>query len=542
VAKGRSTQQLVNTFPTWSNIRNDEQSLGFQLLNTVGQEIDDLLSQLDQANNNHFLSTSRVSDIDVFYIYELPGDYEFTKDDDDDTDFTYTPPTVSGVKDDVNYAVTIAEDNNIESFWYTNVPTRLSIGDTTSNAHMITSGPLTSSPFPVLTVSGWCHIPNHLTIKIEGGTSYLGLEDKNLVRKGLVQIEGLTREGLEVTEEIVFLHDETQQTIHEFKSIEPSGIRVYGVEDPDVAELVVTSANFNADDYPVNYPDIGATVEDESLPLFWSLASGVNSSIQTLALKKYDTDDPDLRMDGFATKSVLFKQEILDEGAGTITPLDLAVEPHSNRVWVVDSSKLYLYTSDLPYPDLSVLAPKDYQAESVIEPESYYVTKDDSVEINYVWRKPTNGIVAHRVWMIKPDGTKKSIESGVEVTYYSDSSSWIYGEPRTRKIREAEFHTLDQRGDYVFCLEVSYTDETTSLDKRVVSVLSQSALAEYDLSALITGVTIAGVDFDSEYKMWVLDSAGTKHEIVRHHDIMLIDFKRKVVYLRELYDQVRVMD
>jgi hypothetical protein len=537
--KGRSTQAIVNSFPDWANVRKDEQSLGYQLINPAGKLIDDLRKQLTRVGDNYFLPTSIISDIDVYYKASLSSDFEFTKDDDDDTDFIFTPPTVSGVvSGGTSYSVTIAENNDIETFWYTPVPSRLSLSTTNEEDHFIASGVINSSPLNP--ASETVHLTNQLTVTVSGGTSFIGVQPDGSVRRSIIQISGKNREGAGLTEELLFVHDETQKTINEFSEVAVSGIRIYGIQDPDVATVVVTSASFNEVDYPINYEGFDETVTREAMPLFWSLGTS-EEGVNTLDLSKYDIDNLELRIQGFTTKQVILQQELLNEEGTNITPLDLAIEPHSSRIWVVDSGNLYIYSDALPYANLSSLEGKNYHANSVIEPNTYYTTIGEEIEVNYVWRRPVQGLVAHRVWLTKPDGTTKSLEDGAEVTYHTDRSSWIYGEPKKRMIRDTEFYTLDQHGDYVFSLEVSYADDTKEIDKRVVSVIYQEPAAQFSLSSLGITNNCIGVDFDSEYNLWVLDNQGIKYKINRHYDKMLIDFSRKIIYFRELYESVQII-
>lgn len=533
--KGRSTQWIVNSYPPWSAIRKDEQSLGYQFLNSSGLALDDMRSQLERVRNNYYLPTAVISDVDTFYSFQLPSTYTFTKSTSDSSDMPYTPPTVSGLRDGAYRLITAAAENDIETFWYDTVPSTLSIEDNTNRDHVLVNSTVDHSPYNPATISGWCHIPNSLTVKLDGGDTYLYIEDENLLRKGLVQIHGITRAGQEVNEELIFLNDETQSTLYEYQWIYPSGIKVYGVE-PETTRIRVTSANFNASDYPISY-SLDVDIDDHDMPLFWAIGSGTGDhSKKTLDLKRYTASEIELRLEGYVDKEVWLQQELLDVGGSNIIPVDLAVEPHSNRIWVADSSKLYVYDSRLPYPDTTALTQKDYDAASVIEPSSYYVIIGDEVSIDYIWARPTTGLICHRAWVVKPDGTMRSLVNGSEVAY---AVSWVFGEPNSRLIRPTETYTLNQRGDYIYNLEVRYTDETSSIDQRIVTVASQTALAEYNLTSL--GLSnIVGVDFDSEYKLWVLDNTGTKTQLKRRYDYMLLDFDKKILYFREPYQLVRI--
>jgi hypothetical protein len=499
--------------------------------------IDDLAQQADKIYANWFFPTSVVSDIDVFYATELPGSYTFTIDSEDVTESLYVPPVVSGVVGDTAYSVAAIDSNDIEGFWYTCQPDRISVTTSVIENHLLASGRVQDSPLPILTNSGLAHVPNRLYITVSGGDTYVELQDQQIIRYGLVQLHGVSREGLEVSEQLPFLHDETQSTIYDYESLNPSGVSVYGV-DPNTATVSVMSAQFNMADYPVNY-NLDETVNREEMALSWGLGVTV-SGYSTLDLRRYYTDDLELRMSGFSGKYAWFRQELLDTAGGRLVLNDIAIEPYSNRVWGVSNDTLYIFSTDTTYFDLSVLDKKDYDAASVIEPSSYYVLLGEDVELDYVWKRPTVGMLKHRVWVQKPDGNKFSLEDGIEVTYHTDASSWVFGEPTMRQIRASETYTTTQRGQYLYCLEVAYTDDTTSIDKRVVSVISKQAVAEYSVSSLGMSSTALGIDFDSEYKLWIMDANGTKYQLGLHYDIMILDYNRKIVYFREGYDQVRV--
>jgi hypothetical protein len=532
--KAHSTQKIVNAFPPWSNIRVDEQSLGFQFANVVGGFLDDLRKQNVDIGSNYYLPTSIVSDIDVYYRAQLPRTFEFTVDD-DDSELLFTAPTVSGFVDDVAYAVSLTEDNNVENFWYTAIPDRIGAGSTASGAYLVASGYAFQSPLSPL-IAGEFDVPNHLWVTISGGTSYIGFEN-NMARRGLVHITGTTRAGDNTTEELIFLHDDILRTVREFKEVEQ--VDVFGIDDSQEAFVSVAAANFLAKDYKSAYT-LDVTLDKEESPSFWGIGPGAFAGQYVLNYIKYDTGALDLRMDGFITKNTILQVELLDSNGDNIVPRDLTIEPYSDRIWIVDTDTLYVYSADLPYPATTSLVNKNYDASAVIEPSNYYIVASGQVQLDYVWRRPTTGLVQHRVWVEKPDGNKYSIESGAEITYHTDNTSWDFGEPTSRLLRPSDRFTLIQRGNYIYNLETNYTDGTTSIDQRIVSVVYKEPEAQYSLTPIVGSNTITGVDFDSECKLWVLDTNGLRYEVNRHYDIMLADITKKILYFREPYDQVRV--
>jgi len=544
--KGHSTQWLVNTFPLWSDIRNDEQSAGFQFLNPVGLWLDDLRRQTDRINSNYYLPTSIVSDIDVYYKFKLPKSYELSMDE-DNTEYLIVAPTVSGLIDTTYYPVTLADDNDIEGFWYDAIPSRLSLEDTVEEvigSHLVCSGFISQSPFVPLVPSGVITIPNRLTVTISGATSCIDLTE-NISSVGLVQIDGVTRAGEYITEDLTFVHDDTTTTMNEFAEV--SGVRVYGIVDADEAWLTITSSrqgnrSIGEDMYHRSAYELGVNWANNALPLFWSLGQGPSLGAQkTLELHQYEGDDPEIRLDGWVTRSLLSRFELLDTNGDHITPVDMIVEPWSDKIWVAASGILYLFDDTIPYPDTSRLTKRHYDASAVIEPSAYTLVSGETVDLDYIWRRPSIGMLAHRTWVEYPDGTKYSIEDGTETSYYTDLGSWILGEPLYRKIKATESFRLDQRGDYVYSLETKYTDSSTSIDQRIVSVLYKEPRAEFALQDVIGAQNqVRAVDIDSEGKLWVFDQNNQRHQLGLHYDLMLIDVDKKILYFREPYDEVRI--
>lgn len=535
--KSRSAQTLANAFPTWSNTRMDEQSLGFQFFNSLGRKMEDIRKQISIIGDNYFLMSSRLNDIDIYYSVNLPGTYVFDTIDDDTTQLSFVAPTVSGLYDGQWYPVSLAEENNIESFWYTTVPDRLTLDDSVDGEHLLASGFAQNSPFYPLTSSGFGHIPNQLTIDISGGTSYVGIEGQFTVRRGIIQVDGVNRQGRSIVEEIPFLHDEKIKTRNEFQYLNSPGVRAYGIKNEDEAFITVSSADFFSEDVAVNY-DMDQNQDRQESSMFFALETTA-SGLSVLAVKKYDTDDIELRMDGFSGKHTIIQQHLLDASGLAVSHSDIAIEPHTDKFWTVADNWLHVYDLDFPYPDTSAFRKKDYDASSYIQPSTYYAVQYDEVDFDYIWARPTTGMVRHRAWVEKPDGTKYSIIGGVESAYITDRDSWVYEEADSKKIRGTETYQLDQVGQYLYSFEVGYTDGTSSIDQKIVLVLAKTARASYELAPL--GVLLAsGIDFDSESNLWVLAAGGTKYKIGRHYDTMLIDTRRKTIYTREPYSQVRV--
>ena len=538
--KALSTQGLVNTYPLWSRIRSDEQSAGYQYFNhAAGQHMDYLRKQVDRIGVNYFLSSAIVSDIDVYYKFNLPKNYVFQQSA-DDTDLSFQVPTVSGLIDDTYYNINLPVENTVECFWYQTPPTRITIDDTvigTTTDHLVASGHVNTRLYPIVD-SGIITHPNCLTLTLSGADLCLDLQN-NLPVVGHAKVYGTTRAGQEVVEDLVLLHDGVQQTIYEYALV--SGVFPYGISPVD-ANLTVTSwrrsnTSIGESFYYKTAYTLGRTIDNFEMPLFWM----VNGPDHTLELHKYDADDPELRLDGYADKSVWDKYELVSMSGQQITPNDMAVEPWSEWLWVVDNQNLYLFDDELYYPDTTSLVSKNYDAPATIHPSSYVLVSGETVDLEYVWDRPTVGLVRHRTWVEKPDGNKYSLEDGSEVTYHSDSSSWIVEEPHGRYIKPTETYTLDQRGQYTYILQTYFTDRTTYTDKRIISVNYKEPRASFFLPAAGIHQNILSVDIDSENQLWIFGADGTRYQIGKHYDVMLIDIDKKVLYFSEPYSQIRVL-
>ena len=561
MTRGRSTQGIVNTFPPWSNIRSDEQSLGRQIMNSVALNFDDLSSQLQNVEDNFYILSSHVEDPDVFYSLALPSTYSFAKDPADNSPLPFTPPTVSGLIGMTSYALITSEDNTLRNFWYEIPPFSFSVDETLVEAAVLASGQLITGSFIPLLASGF-HT-NRLTFKLSGAQSCLGIEDENILRRGVVLLHGQNRQGMEIEEEIPLLFDTIQQTMNEYSYLYPNdGIRVIGVQ-PNTAEFLLTTANFVSEYRPVSY-ELDSTENDDPRPLFWGLGES-SLGYSTLDLQEYQNADIELRLEGFTEKQVVLQQELYDKEGNHINALDFVNEPHSDRIWIVDSEKIYLFSADLYSPSYKQLTKKQYDAASIVELNSYYAVLGDTIEVDYTWMKPTTGIDAHRAWVTKPNGSMLSLENGVEVAYHTDQSSWTYGDINDRRIRPTEFYALNQLGDYIYSLEVKYSDGSSSIDQRICSVISQDAIQEWTLTSIGVSGVIEGIDIDSEGKIWLLVSivpgagygsatfgtsiyggAGTggnlteRIRLLPFYTSLLIDFDNKVLYTREAFDSIEV--
>lgn len=532
-----SIQGAVNTYPPWADIRNDRQSMGQQLLNPIGNQLDDLRVQIQRAKANYYLPTAIASDIDVYYKYQLPRSFSFVLKN-NPTKLDFHTPTVKGYKDGTEYEISLASNNNIEEFWYKSTPTRLSLTQSipsSVDSHLVASGVALSFELPV--IDPILPFPNKLIVTVSGANQCVQ-NINGLASVGTVQLHGLDITERELYEDLIYVHDDTLMSNSKLTTV--SGVSIHGFKELDDTHITVTSSRlgrpFEDRMYPAAYYLAYSPGSAEDDPLYWTLDNN------ELSLYHYDVDQADLRVDGWVSKSTLLSMQMLDIDSAPLTnAVDLAVEPWSDRIWVVESGVLYLFNDEIPYENMKLLVGKDYDSPAVLDVFPNWVTSGEDIGVDYVWRRQSVGFQAHRSWVEKPDGTKYSLEGGSEVAYHTDLSSWFLGEPARKKIRDSEIYTLDQPGFYVYTLESKYTNGSKYIDKRIVNVAQKTAAAQFNIANVINSHSeIIAVDVDSDMNLWLVDSNWNYHSIKLHYDNMLIDINKKIIYFHDEYDSVKV--
>jgi hypothetical protein len=523
------SQELVNIFPAWSGTRSDEQSLGFQVHNVIAQAIEDIRLQLEKAARNYYLPTVNLNEIDQVHVCELPRNTELIPATNDSAEQDFITPTVSGKCGGTWHSVALAENNNIEGFWYRSVPTRLESTVTVSGEHQVLA-PVNVSESPITSTDNPLHLEGRVHVTIASGIKFLSV-DGDQVHRGMIQLAGITRKGTEESETMIFLYDNTLTTTKEWKTID--SVKVYNIDESDT-KVSISSARFNDGPYQDFY-NIFKAANDERVDTFWDLGVTVSGQ-QTLDLIRFSSDNfQHIVLAQLTGKEVIRSTELLDVNGLVITPVDLTIVPFHNRIWVCEANKIHLYDTDLYYPNMAQMTKKQNNAECVIQVDSYHKVLEDNLELNYIMHRVVKTPARHRVYVQRPDGSRFGIKDGIVVSYSSDL--WQFGMATDRALRYEDIIPLQQRGDWIFTLEVLYEDGTTSIDQRIVSVESKNALTSIDLPIS----DAVGIDIDSDQHLWILDSSGIKHRIDLKTDVMLIDYEKKTLFFHTEYDEVQVV-
>ncbi len=537
--KSTTTQELVNIYPWWSKVRSDDQSIGYQLFNALAKPMEDMDKQLEKMKKNEFLSTVNLDEIDLTYRVNLPTTFEFELDTSDPTNPVPQPPTVQGllITSSPTFSgyvdITIAGDNDIKSFWYDSVPTRVTLEDTATGSFALLTQDADEFPW-----SGT--LEHHLLddnegggriwVETTGGTQYVRTGEKGEVQRGRVVLKGTTRKGTEEEETLVFPWDEKQPSLKEWKRL--SEINVFDMEDE--VEISVRSADFNAGPYWSFY-NLRVSDNRTKVDEFWDL-DDTGTELHRVGLI---TDEWQQALLGFAEREEKEAWELLDANWYTVTGVDMAMQPFTDRAWVATGAgKLHLYAlEETMVSGVDYLQPRSAGPLAQIDCETRRVVLGDDIVFTPWLARPIKEITRYRVWYQDPSGQKYGILDGSPVSY--TSNFWEVGRQIKRIITEDQI-TIEatMRGEYLIVLETEYVDGTDDSDRIIVQVQYKVPLATIDISSLVD-TPVLGVDFDSDQKMWIRTNT-RYYKFELHTDIMLIDYQHKVLYFKEDYADIQV--
>lgn len=526
-----ATIELTNLYPEWTKIRSDDQSNGFLLLNALTAGINKMDQSLITQGLNSHLVTANLNEIDLLYKVILPPDFEWQLTNSDPLNTIPALPSVTGYINLVPYPVVLAEQNNIESLWYASIPNRVSTETTVSGIDYILHSFQVSSGFQEVELSH--HLDGgKLLIECSGGSQYFKIENNVLVR-GKILLEGVTRKGTVEQEEIIFPWDMKQWTLKEWTKI--TRIKTFDLESN--VTITVKSADFNNTPHKDFY-NLAWSQTRNKIDTFWDLGLTVSGN-HSLDLLEYTTDEWQDLLNGFIDKEVVQSWELLDLTFNNITSVDLALEPFSNRAWVLtNNKKLLCYDlSDETISGVDLLRSRTHGAHVDFDYISRYLTRGETFVFTPIHSRPLQEIIKYRIWYQTPTGNKYGLLDGSSVSFASNF--WVTGQQLQKRITDKISIVLSELGEYLFSLEVEFMDGTKHYNSIIVKTLYKTPLTSLDLSSLITP-TVSGLSFDSDQKLWVIDNNQMGYQINLHTDIMLLDFDSRTFYFKEKYDEVDI--
>lgn len=533
------TQRMANRFPPWAKIRKLAQSVGQQVMEPMGRDLEDVYWWENYNLGNLLLNTTDVNQVQGLYRLDLPPTFEFRTEQHADGVVYITPYLVRGKAGGSWRQVFQATNNSLEEFWY-GVPSRITHSGESYTYNPVLETTLLSALSVATPVAP--AVPGKLWLTLSNNGASVKNYKGSTVRSS-VTLSGRDIHGKEATEKLYFAFNGTIQTKLAWSEVE--SITTEYVDN--TAYLRVDWLNVGQTELLDTY-GLHVGMDREKLR-FWKLGSqSYGSTLQHLT---FDADDLALVEDGEDSKHAEYEVELLSAGGGNINGVSMAAWPRRRWVVVTDGSTLHFFVPDLRVETLDLLAEATTEAVVQIEMNKEWTYKGDTVVLDYNMKRPFVRVLRTRWSVLKPDGTKVCISAdGSEIAF--GSSGWIT-HPAGTTFKKVGFqgdyieYSLSSHGRYVFYLESIVTDllstegqsrPATHVDVRVVHSAYDTAEASIILP---TSVGIASqIGFDGFMQPWVIDTNGTAHRLQFHHDVYLADFRNKAIIVREEYTDLEV--
>jgi hypothetical protein len=534
------TQRLANRYPPFSKIRKLAQSVGQQLLEPLGQDIEDSYWWTNYNLGNALINTSDINQLGGLYRLELPVNFDWRTQQHTDSVVYLVPTSVRGNTSSGWIRLYQSTNNSLEEFWY-GTPTRITIAGESYNYSPVLSSTIVSSLSSSSLVSP--SIPTKLWITLSNNGSSIK-NYKGKVAKSSVEITGRNIHGSESTEVLYFGFNGTVQTKTAWSEI--SSVVTNYIDE--TAFIRIDWLNVGQTDY-IDFYGLNVSKEREKLRFF---TLGTQSYGSTLEHKVFSADDLILVQDGEDTRHAEYEVELLNTGGSNIN--GLSIIPWPKRRWIIISDGVYLhfFIPNLRSETLDSIADATTEAVVQIELDREWSYRGETVTLDYNMKRPFMRVLRTRWSVEKPDGTRVGIsQSGSEISY-SYSSNWtdhLEGTTFNKVGFQGDYieYTLNSRGRYVFYLESMVTDLLSTegqsrplehTDVRVVHSAYDTAQASVTLPTSVgIGSTIT---FDAYDRPWVINNLGVAYLLNFHYDKYLADFNGKALIVRENYTDLEV--
>jgi hypothetical protein len=214
-------------------------------------------------------------------------------------------------------------------------------------------------------------------------------------------------------------------------------------------------------------------------------------------------------------------------------------------LYAIDDYYFYAYDRRLPYPDVSNIKDEtaDCRIELTLPGHDWVYMRGETATVTTrtvdVLAIPT----VFRWSVTVPDGTKYRVAS--DGTYYDeDTDSWITNDLSDQNKWEEQImeFSIDQTGEYVVEFDATYRDpDGEVVDRNAKLLLYVPAIqpeVQIALPESLRGCQQLAIDSDN--RLWFYN--GTSIYLAeRFYDYFMVDYAYKMIYLREQYNEVRMV-
>jgi len=529
------TQRLANRAPEWTHGRKWSWSVMQQLLNPIARDLERVHKGLVEERNNTFMSATNIDLLDRLYRMNLGVGMTFDTTTQDDGVDIYKIPTVYATIDDVEKEITIAHKNDIESLAYTALPSRIE-SSTESYSYSEVIPRITISDLKDTTPNEVL-IPGHLYITIRNNTTW-EYRGRNKIFYPKVYIKGTTRKGTSHEEAIPIRYNGTFKTIYQWELVE----EVFVSYLDDNAEITIETLPLDRDMQLDLQNLIIPASGDES----WRFLTFRPASWgTTLIAKHFVQSDLDVVRMGFDGLDRAYEIELQDTDGSSIYARAFVIKPNSDYTFVIDDENLYVYTTKIPYPDLTVLEQESPDTKMNIYSDRWLYAKEDIAVIKTDILDVTSIPWQFRWTLREPDGSEYYLKTDGS-RWPTTIDAWVGNDLWERGVwNEQRLELLvEKAGVHIVTLECLYSD---SQEPNKDYTLTTRFLYYVPVATPETVLALPeelkhsdAISFDADGQLWFYkDNCIYLGNVA--YDYFLADYEKRAIWLREDYTSVRVV-
>lgn len=536
IKKSWISQRILNNIPLSENARRLPFSIAQQLLNPISNEIQSTYQQLNQAKvNAHPSSFNIVTPSHVWYL-DIDSTFDFEIEEDKIMgNNIYVPPYVYATYGGSEHEITIAPDNNIETFTGNNIPTRVEDAGVSYTYLPVLPEALVSD-IPSETLNDIV-VDGHLYITVSNNKTWRH-EFQEYIYYPKVRITGITRKRTEVTEEVPIQQNGTFKTINQWSSV--SKIETYYLDDSTY--VTVESFPFNAD-YMLDLNNIYISNNDQEMFQYFKIERNTNNNNNFDLICYIDTiEDLDMAQALNFPKDAIYNIQLSD--ISKFEPnLSSTMSPFPNLIYILGNAYFFVYDLRLPLPDCTKITEDQPESNIDIYADKWVAKYGETVKFSTRLLDHSNPPFRFRI-KIEDDNGESWL--GLDGNRYSTVSTdgWIQNEKWEINEWEDKIFSFEIEAyeETIITFEGLYSDETlknTYTKKSQFLFFSPSFDNEQRLTLPFTLRGADNIGQDSDGNLW-FHYSGTIKKATLHYDYFLVDYDKKRIWVREEYDELKV--
>lgn len=531
------TQKMLNNFPEFFHARTCPVSVANQIINYEGTLIQETMQDLLEERDNQFLTTADTMLMDHLYLAEISKDMQFERVEYPNGFYEYVPPRVYATVNDVEFQIEQAENNNIETLYYRTLPTRIEYDNKMLLWNDIVPRTQVKDFISVAPQSSPLHGPAHILLE-DNEVWHEEFRDINYFSK--IIIRGRSTKGIDVEEVIPLRFNGEYETLNRWESI--TEVEVLHMSED--AYITIASLPFMVET-PLDKINLAVPVEGRGRRAYAKLEEEFFGSV--LVYESYLEYDEEFVRRGHVQKRKDYQIELLDENGENVNLNGFMLVENTPFIYAIDNDTFYVYNRLLPFPDISSMVDEsaDCRIELTLEDHDWVYVRGETANITTriidLYSVPTS----FRWGITLPDGTYYRL--GKDGSFWDPNSvtGWIENEYYPDNAWREQTMSVDiiQPGQYTLELEARYNDEDTG---EVVTRLTKLLLyvpviePETQIALPATLHNCQDLAIDDDNILWLYNGTSI-YRTNLFFDYFMIDYEKSNVWLREQYNEVRVV-